>query len=379
MEQLTVLIGGDLSPTESNYLYFNQGSIQSLFDDKLIALLNSADYRFFNLETPLTDKKTPISKDGPTLMSPESVINGLKTLNPLILGLANNHILDQSEQGLLRTMELLSAEKIAFTGAGKDINYAASPFILEKSGFKLGIYACAENEFSIAEENKAGANPFDPLESLDHIKTLKSECDFVIVLHHGGTEFYRYPSPELQKVCRKMTEKGADLVICQHSHCIGSYEKYHDGTIVYGQGNFLFDRNDNEFWDTGLLIKVTLGENMSVDFVPISKIGNGVRLSPPEIREEILKAFYLRSAEISNPGFIRKEFEKYCIENGQYYLATVAGMGKTLRRTDKVLKGIITRLIYSRDKLNILQNNIKCEAHRELILKYLQLLRKTKQ
>lgn len=379
MEQLTVLIGGDLSPTESNYLYFNQGSIQSLFDDKLISLLHSADYRIFNLETPLTDRETPISKDGPTLMSPESVINGLKTLNPLILGLANNHILDQGEQGLLRTMELLSAEKIAFTGAGKDINNAVSPFILEKSGFKIGIYACAENEFSIAEEINAGANPFDPLESLDHIKNLKSECDFVFVLHHGGTEFYRYPSPELQKVCRKMTEKGADLVICQHSHCIGSYEKYHDGTIVYGQGNFLFDRNDNEFWDTGLLIKVTLGENMSVDFVPISKNGNGVRLSPPEIREEILKAFYMRSEEISNPGFIRKEYEKYCIENGQYYLATVAGMGKTLRRTDKVLKGIITGLIYSGDKLNILQNNIKCEAHRELIITYLQLLRKAKQ
>lgn len=56
----------------------------------------------------------------------------------------------------------------------------------------------------------------------------------------------------------------------------------------------------------------------------------------------------------------------------------VAGMGKTLQRTDKVHKGIFTRLIYSGKKLNILQNNIKCEAHRELIITYLRLKRSGK-
>lgn len=61
------------------------------------------------------------------------------------------------------------------------------------------------------------------------------------MLYHGGKEYYRYSSPNLQKTCRKMTEKGADLVLCQHSHCIGSYEEYNDSTILYGQGNFIFN------------------------------------------------------------------------------------------------------------------------------------------
>ena len=68
---------------------------------------------------------------------------------------------------------------------------------------KIGIYACAENEFTIATDTTAGANPFDPFESLDHIQNLKRSCDYVIVLYHGGKEHYRYPSPYLQKFVGK--------------------------------------------------------------------------------------------------------------------------------------------------------------------------------
>jgi len=79
-----------------------------------------------------------------------------------------------------------------------------------------------------------------------------------------------------------MISSGADLVICQHSHCIGSYEKYGNGIIVYGQGNFLFDRHDDEFYQTGLLVKVKLGKATEVEFIPISKRGNGVELPGSE-------------------------------------------------------------------------------------------------
>src|SRR5690606_29065463 len=118
---------------------------------------------------------------------------------------------------------------------------------------KIGFYVCAEHEFSIASVDSPGANPFDPLESLDHIADLKNECDYVVVLYHGGKEHYRYPSPYLQKVCRKMADKGANLVICQHSHCIGCFEVYKDSTLVYGQGNFIFNKHDNEYWKTSIL------------------------------------------------------------------------------------------------------------------------------
>jgi hypothetical protein len=378
MIPVSILLGGDIIPTFSNYNLFKDGNIKALIEEKLYSYLLSVDFRVFNLEGPLTDVEKPISKSGPNLIAPSLTINGIKLLQPSIIGLANNHILDQDEQGLFQTMELLSKHDINYIGAGRDLSNASIPVILEKEGIKIGIYACAENEFSIAEEKKAGANPFDPLESPDHIVKLKSNCDFVIVLYHGGKEYYRFPSPNLQKVCRKMSEKGADLIICQHSHCVGSYENYRNSVILYGQGNFLFDRKSDEFWDTSLLVKATFGSKMSIDFIPICKSGNGVAFPSSNSSDSILEAFHKRSDQISDPGFIEAEYEKFCIGKGDYYLSVFAGFGRIPRKINKLLHGKITQQVYSPDKLNMLQNYIECETHRELVLKYLRLKRKRK-
>ena len=376
MTPVTIITAGDLAPTPSNYSYFFSGGIEGVVDRSLLEILAASDYRMFNLEVPLTDLETPIPKDGPALRVPVRAISGIKRLDPSVVTLSNNHIMDQGEQGLLSTMELLSENSISYIGAGKDLAEASHPVILEKGELTIGIYCCAEHEFSIAGKNSAGANPIDLLVSFDHIASLKSRCDFVIVLHHGGKEYYRYPSPDLQRVCRKMVSSGADLVICQHSHCVGSYEKFSEGIIVYGQGNFLFDRHSDEFWNTSLLVKAIFGNKMEVEFIPLSKNGNGVKLADTMCGDAILADFFKRSEEIASEDFVEKKFESYCLENGQYYLATLAGMGKTIRRADKILNRPLTRLIYSRKKLDTIRNHFECETHRELIIKYIQLLTK---
>src|SRR5674476_1562423 len=148
MNPVTIIIGGDIAPTKSNYSVFAEGNMKALIDNKLLSLLYSVDYRIFNLEVPLTDIEKPIKKDGPNLIAPIKTLNGIKLLNPTVLGLANNHILDQDEQGLYQTMEQLAKNKINYVGAGQDLKNAAKPEIIEKDGLNVGIYACAENEFS---------------------------------------------------------------------------------------------------------------------------------------------------------------------------------------------------------------------------------------
>lgn len=375
MGKLNIIIGGDLGPTESNYSCFSSGNMEKIVDQRLLDVLSSADLRIFNMEIPLISKGTPIKKDGPVLSAPISTIKGIKVLDPSIFALANNHIMDHGEEGLLSTIEQLSSHEIGYTGAGGNLNESSRPFIIEKLDRKIGIYACAEHEFSIAGEASPGANPFDPLESLDHIARLKAECDYVIVLFHGGKERYRYPTPNLQKVCRKMIIKGADLIVCQHSHCVGSKEDFENGTIIYGQGNFLFDRHNDEFYQTGLLVNVKLDTEIKVDFIPIQKNGNGVGIPETKFGQGILAGFQKRSEEIKDSDFVESQFDKYSIENGQYYLATIAGLGKTVRRIDKVLNRPLTRIIYSKNKLNTVQNHFECETHREILLRYIKILR----
>jgi len=376
MSSTSVIIGGDLSPTESNFSQFSSGNIGELVQTQLLEVLSAASFRIFNLEVPLTDRTTPIAKDGPSLRAPETTVKGIKALDPSLLSLANNHIADQGERGISDTMSVLSQSQINHIGCGMNLAAASEPFILEHEGLRIGVYSCAEHEFSIAGEYHAGANPLDLLESFDHITSLKSGCDYVIVLHHGGKEYYRYPSPELRRICRKMVTSGADLVICQHSHCIGSYDRFTHGAIVYGQGNFLFDRHDNEFWNTGLLIKAGFSDRMELDFIPVCKRGNGVELADQQRKAAILSGFFIRSEDIGTNGFIEEQYDKYCLANGQYYLATMAGFGTTLRRTDKLLNRLFTRMIYSERKLHIIQNHLECETHRELIINYLRTIGK---
>ena len=358
----TMIIGGDIVPTETNYDIFAAGDVQHLAGEALLAELRAADFRIFNLETPLTDTACPIAKCGPNLITPTRTLPGIKAFAPSLLALANNHILDEGAQGLASTMRLLKENDLPFIGAGHNLSEAQQPYIFEAEGKKIGIYNCAEHEFTIAEADKPGANPFDWLDSPDHIAALKNECDFVVVLYHGGKEHYRYPSPLLQKVCRKIADKGADLVVCQHSHCVGCMERYHDSVLVYGQGNFLFDDSDSEFWQTSLLVKVSFGRKTDVSFLPLCKRGNTVRLAEGNEAEQIMSGFEERSNEIRQPDKIAQLYRAFCMEHKDWYLYALAGGEANLGIPFTDFKPQ-----YNQDSLLMMINYLTCEPHRELV------------
>lgn len=373
---MSILIGADIVPTKNNIELFNKGDAVELVGCDLLKTLKSADYRIFNMEVPLTDRLDPIKKCGPNLIAPTSTINGYKSIGVDFVTLANNHIMDQSEQGLHSTCDLLRKNNIAYCGVGDNLNLAKVPYVFEVSGKKIGIYACAEHEFSIATEDSVGANPFDPLESFDHVSSFCQEVDYVIVLYHGGKEHYRYPSPNLQRVCRKFIKSGAGLVVCQHSHCIGCEEKYLGGTIVYGQGNFLFDDSESEFWQTSILIQID--NDFQITYIPLVKKGNGVRLASENDSNKILKGFFDRSEEIKTDGQIENKYNEFSRKMIDGYLLKLSGIGKSFvfRVMNKLTKQKygkwkIKRRFKKQDLLAIL-NIFECEAHRELVKKGLK-------
>ncbi|SEA08196.1 poly-gamma-glutamate synthesis protein (capsule biosynthesis protein) [Eubacterium aggregans] len=291
---MNLLIAGDTVPVGDNISLFKKGDIETLLGEALYEKWIEADYRVFNLETPLYDGNTPISKCGPNLKAPTDTIQGLAKLKPTLVSLSNNHILDHGSEGVYSTLDQFKKHEIQVIGVGDNLKEAHKPEIININGQKIGFYSCAEHEFTIATETSPGANPFDPLESLDHIRDLSQQVNYTIILLHGGKEHYRYPSPYLQKVCRKMVEKGADLVVCQHSHCIGCEENYKNSKIVYGQGNFIFDYSDSDFWQTCLLINLDL-DSFEISYIPIEK---QYEVIPESTDIAIMNDFLKRSQEI---------------------------------------------------------------------------------
>ncbi len=368
---MSIIIGADIVPCESDLELFMNGNAEALVGDELLEILRKADYRICNLEVPLADQEAPIDKFGPNLIAPTASVNGLKAIGINMVTLANNHILDHGPSGLESTIRTLGEAGISYVGAGKNLNDARKPVRFMMGKKRIGLYACAEHEFSIATDHSPGANPYEALYTFDDIRDIRNECDYLVVLYHGGKEHYRYPSPWLQRTCRKMIEQGANLVVCQHSHCIGCKEDYLKGTIVYGQGNFIFSGQDNEFWNTGLLI--ILDDQGRIDYVPLIKTDGGVRLASGDEEKEITEAFYHRSMEIMEEEFVDEQYKRFAEESIDGYMRYFSEIHSGLLYRiinrlfcDRIRQWTIKR--YLRRKKAGMMNFIECEAHRELLL-----------
>lgn len=306
---MKIIIGADIVATDSNRQLFIDGNVNAIVGEEIKKILENADFRVFNLEMALVDGATPIKKCGPNICAPTACINGIKALSADLLCIANNHVMDFGYDGLVSTMQTIDNEGIARIGAGLNKDDAEKSFIFEKDGKKICFYNCCEHEFSWVEDYGFGCNGFDALETPDKIKALKEKCDYVIVLYHGGKEHYRYPSPRLRKVCRKLVEKGADLVLCQHTHCVGCEEDFMNGKIVYGQGNFIFVKNPAglDSWFEGFLLSIEIAEKVNFEYVPFNMTDAGVRLDKSS---NILEGYLERSKQIKGQGFVEKTFEE---------------------------------------------------------------------
>ena len=170
-------------------------------------------------------------------------------------------------------------------------------------------------------------------------------------------------------------EKGADLVICQHSHCIGCKEEYQQKTIVYGQGNFHFTKRDNEFWNSGLLVQIDDDENVS--YIPVVKSGNTVRLAGKSETDRLLAEFEKRSREITQDGFVEKNYKMFADKAVSEYILFFLGIQDNIlfRAANKLsgqkLRKHIIRNAIAKRGLGM-RNYTECEAHRELFLKGLE-------
>lgn len=371
---MNILIAADMVPKENNNELFEEGNIKEILGSKLNSIWQNADYKIFNIEAPITEcnENNKIKKCGPNLRINPKVMKGIKSLNPTCVTLANNHIMDYGKIGKDDTVKYLDNNKIDWIGIGTNRKDIRKTYIIENGLKKVGIYNCCETEFSVATEKEDGANGIDMLCIYNDINELKKICDFVTVIYHGGKEYYRYPSPYLQKVCRKIIDYGADIIICQHSHCIGCYENYSNGKIIYGQGNFVFDGPNNEFWNESLLVELKINNKIEVNYIPIVKTEYGTKLADEQKAKEIINQFNKRSEEITQKDFVEKTYKEFARTKIEDYLIYLHGNNIIFKIINKLCFHKLTKKMYSQKSLLNILNVIECEAHRELLIEGLK-------
>lgn len=327
---MKTLILGDLSPSKTSKESFRRKETDILFRD-VKPLMQASEFTFVNLECAVTESEESIKKYGPALSAPYETVEVLRELGVTVCGLSNNHTFDRGISGITDTISALRDVNIDYTGWGDNYEDSRKNYYYEKDGERLAIVAVCEHEYSYALDDRMGARPFDEFDTLDDIREAKKNADRVIVCYHGGKEYCRYPSPRLIKVCRAMAKAGADVVLCQHTHCIGCYEEFSGCHILYGQGNFHFlGLKSVECWYTGFAVQYDT-KSHKIDFIPTRALSDGICLAQGADKEDILSTFKKRNEELKNGEWVKGwlEFCESVKENYTKYIAKVCAPGST--------------------------------------------------
>ena len=137
-----VVVAGDWYP-QGPLLERTISEPTSLYND-LLPILRDADLRVVNLEAPLSDRGSPIPKDGPNHRLPPAAIAGLSVVPIDLACLANNHILDFGPEALRDSLDQLGERGIDTVGAGMSPEDAWRPAIRTISGLTVGIVNFSE-------------------------------------------------------------------------------------------------------------------------------------------------------------------------------------------------------------------------------------------
>jgi poly-gamma-glutamate capsule biosynthesis protein CapA/YwtB (metallophosphatase superfamily) len=278
--------------------------------------LKKADLVYANLEGLLV-KSVGTTIDIPdkpewTHPGPDGV-KALKASNIAVVGVANN--VASGRVNILKSLGVLDANGILHTGAGRNIDEAHKPAIVERKGVKIGFLQYTarwyQDKDMIATANDAGVAKITSLDGitidpgdLDRLKAdirkLRPLVDVLVVSHHnrdGSTAVQfgavkgtsagrdRSKTEEYQKQFAHVAlDTGADMVFGHGTHTIQGVELHNGKPILYAIGHSNFDQPGYEKSVDGLAARVVIqGKSIRrVSFVPVSRdAGNDVYLLDP--------------------------------------------------------------------------------------------------
>ncbi len=373
-----ILLAGDLFPTEENVALFADGDVERLFGSDLCRLFAGADLAVCNMEGSLTDRPGTCRKTGPVKVAPCRAVEAYKRLGIQVCLLANNHVTDGGTEGVLDTLLSLEDAGIRAIGAGMDADSIAHSFVQTVAGMRIGFYNVAETMYNRPGKETPGVWLYDEWLVCREIEALKRQCDFLVVAYHGGIEKYPYPSPETRKRFHRMAESGADLVIAQHTHCIGAEEMYKGARLMYGQGDFLLKNYLPGKTDTGLVLELRIDKgNVSLVRHLVRSVEH--RFVRYDDHQDLLPWDAL-SARLDDDAFLAGEFRRFCDRELDLYLTAFKSppvWARLLRRISRrAYRNWLRKNAFRSDDLLFALHTLRSEQNRETAVTGLEQLLK---
>ncbi|MGE5630333.1 MAG: CapA family protein [Caulobacteraceae bacterium] len=237
--------------------------------------LKESDMVFGNLETALSTIGQPMKDKEYTFRSSPQAAEALKQYNYTALSVANNHVLDFGPRAFIDTLKALENNGVRYSGGGYNRHEAEEGVFIEKNGIKVGFVAFTRVVPSVdwyagtRKPGIIGAYKVHEAVVLDTIKSLKSQCDILVVSVHWGKEGSVTVRKEEVEIAHKMVDSGADIITGHHPHVVQPIEMYKGKPIFYSLGNFIFTTSHSELCNKTMVATVKVDKEKKIESVKI--------------------------------------------------------------------------------------------------------------
>ncbi len=249
-------------------------------------IYEAADFTALTTEYALTDGNY---SGYPNFCSPDAIADALAANGVDMCMLANNHIYDNGDEGLQRTMDVLTQKNLLYTGARK--NEKDKKYIVQDiNGIKVGFFNYVYeteivdglksiNGIAVSEESEKLINSFqeaDPQSLYDDVKeilaSMKEEgAEYIVAYMHWGEEYQTQENSYQDAIAQELCDMGIDALIASHPHVIQpvdlleSSDGKHKMVCAYAIGNHLsnqrteyMDGLTNGYSEDGMVVTLTI-------------------------------------------------------------------------------------------------------------------------
>ena len=220
--------------------------------ERMIPYIQAADLAILNQETVVTDLYPP--SNFPYFCSPEALGDYMvEEVGFDAISMANNHVLDQGETGLVATLDYWDEKHpdIVRYGAYKSDEDMENIRIKEINGITFAFLGYMEHTNGLVDPRALGTRVIY-LSELDlieqQIKQAKEIADVVVISPHFGVEVTNVVTDSQRALSKQFVEWGADIIIGTQPHTVQECEwiEREDGTrgfVYYCLGNFVSAMN----------------------------------------------------------------------------------------------------------------------------------------
>jgi poly-gamma-glutamate synthesis protein (capsule biosynthesis protein) len=211
------------------------------------------DARIVNLETAVTTSPEAWPGKEVHYRTHPANVAALRAARIDCCVLANNHVLDWGEAGLLETLDTLDAAGLATAGAGRDLGEAREPVTIECDGGRVILVAIASTNSGTPPDWAAGPGrpgvhliegwSQDAVTDIAALVTAaKRPGDVAVASVHWGSNWgYEIPDAQRRLAHRLVDDGRVDVVHGHSSHHPRPIELYRGRLILYGCGDFITD------------------------------------------------------------------------------------------------------------------------------------------